>query len=160
MNASLSLAEAVELYDCLVEELSSAADGHAPNTAISTLDRCCQLHRLCRLLLEVHTTIDPILSNSQQEAIQSTLDQVRRSLRSDNDDDDDDCLHVNWDRATLRMKWWEETNLMCGWDKNQLQHEEDMLLAMASTPIPHDEASVRTDKKRLFDNSLQEDDEC
>jgi hypothetical protein len=138
MNSSLLLAEAVELYDCLVEKMSSSAatDADASN-AVSTLDRCCQLHRLCHILLQVHNTIDPILSNSQQEAIQSTLDQVRRTLQSD-DADYDDCLHVNWDRATLRMEWWEETNLMCGWNKNQLQLEEDMLLAMASTPIPNE----------------------
>jgi hypothetical protein len=155
MKSSLSLSEAISSYDSLVEQLTTnkptdEGDSIINNNNNNTDEQYQQLHRLCQILVQLKEIEPAIFSNEQATAIQTTMKHIQSRLEQVGSHllVDDDVRITHWDRNSLTIQWHIEMVSIDCWDKEQLEEEEAMLIAMASTPIPQEmSAAASTDDR-------------
>ena len=168
----MSLSSVVEIYDCLVEELSGANFDPSAAATRENIDRCHQFRTICRILLQIHEQDSTILSDKQYAAISLSFKQAELALDQWNRTvDDSDCalvhdqlpvLQVRYDHSSqsIHLAQEEEDNILDCWtDRAALEEEEAMLVAMASTPIPSETDSTQTILRNKRDSDCLNDEE-
>ncbi|GKY98599.1 hypothetical protein MPSEU_000816600 [Mayamaea pseudoterrestris] len=167
MHFPMLMSDAIKLYDCLVNELSEFSPNSTPDQ-IEKLALYHQLQCVCRILLQVHEQDNIVLSENQRNVINSSLEHLESRLSLLDTQDEmpfrDDIIQVRWDRATLTIykeqgvsiSTDEDDNQIDCWaDREELEQEESMLLAMAFTPIPSESNTTlknASTKKRSSQN--------
>jgi hypothetical protein len=160
MDFPMLLSDAVKMYDNLVEVLSASSTDESFSKTRNPHSYH-QFRTICRVLLEIHNQDTSVFSEKQRDTValslahaEAILDQLNGPDGTTESDGETD-LDIRWNRPTLTIHWGqneiddkqEDDNIIDCWgDRDELEQEEAMLLAMASTPIPSE--SDTTSNKR------------